>query len=112
MSDFYPASHSPVVNEVLSCRKEPSACLKVVAPGAGLRVLSEQPEALYNRIDQSIRNIQACPSCPIRKDLVKIILGLFRDAIALHALEARSARSFLPRDLTPAAKCPSPSRPT
>src|ERR1035437_1137259 len=112
MSDFYSPPHFSVVNEILSGRKAPCAWFDVITRPPGFRVLSEQPEALYNRIDQSVCNIQACPFCPICKYLVQIVLRLVRDAVALHAFGALPASTFLPRDLTPAAKCPRPSLPT
>src|ERR1019366_3249203 len=112
MRNFYPTAHLSVVNEVLSGWKASCAWLDVVTFPRGFGVLSEQPETLYNRIDQPVCNIQTCPFRPIGKYLVQIVAGLFRDAVALHAFEALPASSFLPRDLTPAANCPRPSRPT
>src|ERR1022692_70315 len=112
MSDFHPTAHFSVVNEIFCGRKAPCAWLDAITFPPGFRVLSEQPETVYDGIDQSVCDIQACPLRPTSEYLVQIVLGLFRDAVSLHAFGTLAASSFLPRDLTAAAKFPRPSRPT
>src|ERR1035441_834161 len=112
MSNLYSAPHFSVVNEILCGREAPCAWFDVITYPPGFRVLSEQPETIYDGIDETVCDIQACALRPIGKYVVQIVLCLFRDAVSLHAFEALPASSLLPRDLTSAAKCPSPFRPT
>ena len=80
MSDFYSPAHFSVVNEILPGWKASFAWFDVITRPPGFRVLSEQPETLYNGIDQSVRDIHACPFRPISKYFVQIVLGLLRDS--------------------------------
>src|ERR1019366_2633519 len=104
MSDFYPLPHFSVVDKVVSGWKAPRSPFDGVTFPPGFRVLSEQPETIYDSIDQSVCDIQAVPFGPIGSYVVHIVLVIFRDAVSVYAFGAFPASSFLPLDLTSAAK--------
>src|ERR1035441_5740133 len=94
MRDFYPLPHFSVVDKVVSGWKAPRAPFDGVTFPPGFRVLSEQTETIYDGIDQSVCDIQTGPFRPIGKYVVQIVLGLFRDAVSLHAFRGSAGQQF------------------
>ena len=76
VENLHPAPPLAVIHQVPARRKTTHAPTDVLASVPRLRVLTQNPEALRNRIDQSLGRTDASPLRPVKKDPIQIPLGV------------------------------------